>query len=76
MCPILPVQKNIHKYNRFKGLEKALIEKNQKIRTNKTILYNNILKRQCNLYGYKYMDITTAISIKIKKHPINYGSIN
>jgi hypothetical protein len=30
MCPILPVQKNIHKYNRFKGLEKALIEKIKK----------------------------------------------
>ena len=61
MCPTLPAQKNIHKYNRFKGLEKPLIEKNQKIRTNKTILYNNILKMQCNLYGYKYMDITNGL---------------
>lgn len=45
----------------FLGGARSEVDVSQKIRTIKTIEYNNILKMKCNEHGYEYIDITNYI---------------
>lgn len=63
------------------GGARSDVDVSQKIRTIKTIEYNNILKMKCNILGYKYIDITNFIldkkenlvkSIFLNKNPYDH----
>jgi hypothetical protein len=65
----------------FLGGARSEVDVSQKIRTIKTIEYNNILKMKCNEHGYKYIDITNFIldkkenivkSIFLNKNPYDH----
>jgi hypothetical protein len=43
------------------GGARSEVDVSQKIRTIKTIEYNNILKMKCNEHGYEYIDVTNFI---------------
>jgi hypothetical protein len=81
---ILPtIRDNVDK--KMLGGARSEVDVSQKIRTIKTLEYNNILKMKCNECGYQYIDITNYIldrnenivnSIFLNKNPHDHHLCN